>query len=1131
MELHIDLLSRPIRVADGSGEDVPVTAARTQLVLAMLVLARGERVGRDVLADAVWPDRLPDTWESALRNIVADVRSCFVQIGLDADSLRSEDHGYRLELPDGAEIDVDRAADALRHAEQATGGDAKSVAAYADLTSGILASPLLPDHDGDWVSDQRADLVRSRVRALDIGAECALVLGHRGAAAERSEALLAIDELREYNHQLLIRAHIADGDRGLAVLSFDHCREVFARELGIEPSAETLRLGREARGDSLEPTHPQTVPPTVAIGTAPPNQLAQFAVPFVGRSHELARLDQAWMRARSGDRVVALIEGEAGIGKTRLALELARLVSERDGAIVLIGHNDEQRLGSYQPFVEAFGRYASTSDPERLERQLGPDGPLLRDTLERTRGSGETADGDGQREVGQRPRFAALSAFLSRIASETPTLLFLDDIHWMGPDSVAVLRYVLRHGTGSLLVLGTAREPELSESDSLAELLLDATRSETLERIVLDGFDRETSVAYAAAILDIDIDESTARLAFELHQRSRGNPFFLGELVRFHVPAGALESVLPEVPTGVRSMIRGRRRHLDDATNDLLDAASVVGRKFEVAVLREMRSTAAADLELALDDASASMLIHEGSGPGRYEFSHQLVHDAVYTRIRAMRRARLHLDAGEALERLRDAGRSVAPAVLARHFVAARGATTDPDSAIRYVLAAAQHFIDTFEYDEAITETGVALKLDPSSMQRCRVLLTRGAALQRAGDASEAHAAFQQALDLARSLDAGVEFAEAALGLVVGGRGVSAWLTDDIRRSLLEEAIDNLGADWPLMRIQLLGALAETLYGPDRWDRRHALAKEAAELARSIGDAPALVAALDANRVALWGPGNTTRRLEVTTSILDLGTRLGDDDLKARACLGRLCDLIELGDRVAVDAELALARDMATELHQPRFSSELTLMDAMLAFAEGRRDEAETLAAKSERIWGIDEAPDATRARSEQVLLMAYAKGEIRESTVDSIAGVIAKHPELGAYVCAYPFVLASVGRHQEARERLDAIATRGYVDVPQHSSWLFSVALLSEAAARVGAVARAGELEHMLAPHAGRFVFLVGPHVLWGSVDHQLGILSGSLGRIDESIAHLESAMHVEEQFGARTFVARSQLALTRIR
>jgi tetratricopeptide (TPR) repeat protein len=525
------------------------------------------------------------------------------------------------------------------------------------------------------------------------------------------------------------------------------------------------------------------------------------------------------------------------------------------------------------------------------------------------------------------------------------------------------------------------------------------------------------------------------------------------------------------------------------------------------------------------------MLVHEGPRPGSYRFSHQLVHDAVCASIRAMRRARLHLEVGEALERLRARGRLCEPATLAYHFIAARGVAPDSERAVGYVLDAARRCIETFAYDEAIEQAEVALELDSSDAARCRVLLIQGAALQRRGDATEAHAAFQEAASLARSLATGVEFADAALGLVVGGRGVSTWITDDIRRSLLKEALDRLGPEQPILRIRLLGAAAEALYGPEHWDRRHTLAEEAVELARSLGDAASLGAALEANRVALWGPGNTVRRLEATNAVMELAVRLDDDALKLRACIGRLYDLVELSDREDVDTELARGHDLAAELRQPKFSWELALMDAMLAYAEGRRTDAERLAGAAEEIWGVDEAPDAHRARLEQVALMAFAMGEIDIAAADSVGDVVAQHPELGAYVCAYPFVLASVGRNDEAQRRLDAIAVNDYADVPQHSSWMFAVALLSEAAAKVGSQERATELMQLLAPYAGRLVFLEGPHMLWGSVDHQLGILSIVLGRTDEAIACLESAVEIEERFGSPSFAERSRLELNRIR
>lgn len=433
---------------------------------------------------------------------------------------------------------------------------------------------------------------------------------------------------------------------------------------------------------------------------------------------------------------MVLVEGDPGIGKTRLALELCRNAQSR-GATVLFGRCSEETLVPYQPFVEALRRHVLTSPAAELHGALAAGSGelvhLLPEVEARLPGAvthlgAETPGTDRFR------LFEAVVGLVHGIARSRPAVLVLDDLHWADRPSLLLLRHLARFpADAALLVVGTYRGGELDANTPLQEALADL-RHGRVEHLRLGGL---TTSGVAALVSTRTGQSPSGELVRVIERRTGGNPFFISEVLRNLTESGALsmrdsgpvwdlasrDAIIPEA---VSEVISRRISRLGDDGRRLLQAGSVIGQEFarDVAIL-----VAAVDPEDALDLLDAAVrarLLEERSGaPGWYAFVHPLVREVLYHGLTVNRQARLHQQVGEALEG--SPASSPSSAELARHFLLAHSVET-ADKAVACALDAADQAIGQRAYEEAVTLLDQALdRLPAGDRQRRRHILSRRA--------------------------------------------------------------------------------------------------------------------------------------------------------------------------------------------------------------------------------------------------------------------------------------------------------------------------------------------------------------------------------------------------------------------
>jgi predicted ATPase len=625
-----------------------------------------------------------------------------------------------------------------------------------------------------------------------------------------------------------------------------------------------------------------------------------------------------------------VIAGDPGIGKTRLASELAR-AAHSEGAAVLLGRCHEEVLISYQPFVEAFSRYAAAIPPEVLRGQLGTyGGELTRLVPELASQLPELPEPVSADSEGRRFRlFEAAGSLLSNVSRSWPVVLLMEDLHWADKSTTLLLTHVVSSIQAErVLVIGTYRDTELSEP--LVSALADLRRERALERLRLGSLYRGEVATMINAWVG---GTSPISFAHALHRETEGNPFFIEEVLRHLIEVGAVDGTgtghwasFTEVgiPDGVREAIERRLATLTPAARRLVMIAAAIGRSFSIEVLAALAELSGERVLEVLEEATERRIVEEEPGaPGRYTFAHALIRETLYASLSGTRRTGLHRRIGAILEQ-RHAGDPEPPlGELAYHFVeaAAPGAAA---KAVDYSARAAGRALAALAYEEAAGHFDRALKAlelseSADDTTRCDLLLGLGESHSKASEFEQSRAAFRAAAELARSAGLGEHLARAALGLALGW--IEQGSSDPAIIGLLEEALAELPESDLALRARLLGRLAMELHFSNEPERCQALARQGVALARRLGDPATLAFVLNAHHWARRGQDELRELLAIAEEIIGQAEASAELELALQGHSWRLVDLLELGQAEGIDDEIAACVSLADRLGQPFYRS------------------------------------------------------------------------------------------------------------------------------------------------------------------------------------------------------------------
>ncbi|MCI0786968.1 MAG: AAA family ATPase, partial [Chloroflexi bacterium] len=436
---------------------------------------------------------------------------------------------------------------------------------------------------------------------------------------------------------------------------------------------------------------------------------------FVGRRREMADLKAALDDALSGHGQMVMLAGEPGIGKTRIAQELASYAEQR-GAQVLWGWCYEgEGAPPYWPWVQLMRAYVQQAGAEQLTAEMGPGAADIAEIVPEIRGKlpNLAAPPLLDPEPARFRLYDSITTFLKNAAQRQPLMLVLDDLHWADRSSLLLLEFLAREiGTSHLLLVGAYRDVEVSRRHPLSQTLGALVREQIFHRVQLDGLTQQEIGELVEGSAGITL---TLEAAEAIHKRTDGNPFFVGEITR----QVTLENITEDqgwtnvIPEGVRDAIGRRLNRMSDQCNQMLTTASVIGQEFEFRLLNSLMGDTTEDqLLAAMDEAVGAHLIEElPQSVGRYQFTHALIRETLLEELSTTRRVRLHARIAQAMEELYGDNAETPAAELAHHFSEAQ-TELGADKLARYSLMAGERALATYAYEDALAhfESGLVAR-------------------------------------------------------------------------------------------------------------------------------------------------------------------------------------------------------------------------------------------------------------------------------------------------------------------------------------------------------------------------------------------------------------------------------------
>src|SRR5262245_38144511 len=638
------------------GQVVALPIRKAQALLAYLASPLGQAHPRDKLAALLWGDMRTAQARAALRQTLFVIRRALGEMLV----LPLEDETVALD-PAGVTVDV---REFEQYVARATPESLEvGVGLYqGDLLEGLsLEEPPFEE----WLIAERM-----RLRELALEALARLLAHHRDAGAldravRIAVRLLALDPLQEPVHRTLMRLYARLGRRGAALRQYQLCVAALQREVRAEPEAETKALYQEIlqqRAQRPPPSRrgapgPAPSTPTALRGpTSPPRAESRL----VGREAELGQLQEALQRAWAGRGQLVALLGEAGVGKSRLAIELGMEAGRKGGRIISGGCYESEQILPFGPWIDAL-RAGHLAQDEEVLASIGPvwRAELARVLPEIAATSSEVAAGDSAQ------LFEAIARLVERMAAIQPVLWILEDLQWADEMSLRLLAFVGRRLARSrALAVVTAREEDLAANTVLRHTLAELARGDHVVRLALPPLSREDTIALARTLVPARDAEA---LEERLWRASEGNPFMVVETVRALRGGPAPEGTpgLP-LPERVRTLIAQRIERLNDPGRRLAAVAAVIGRPFDFVLVHraaDITEDAAAE---GVEELVRHRVLH-GAGEG-LEFTHDRIRQVLYAEILPPLRAVLHRRVADALEALGGEQREPHALALGMHY-------------------------------------------------------------------------------------------------------------------------------------------------------------------------------------------------------------------------------------------------------------------------------------------------------------------------------------------------------------------------------------------------------------------------------------------------------------------------------
>lgn len=930
---------------------------RMRSLLGYLILHAGQQLSATQLAFLYWPNSSEKQARTNLRRLFYNLRKAFPE---SDQFLNREDYTvmWRLDAPYSLDVvQFELAVDAARKALSVEKG--AIARQQLEVAIDLYRGDLLPDCYDDWVLPLREELRQRHLDAIEQLVELLELEGEYKAAIRYAEMALRVDALFEKPYRTLMRLHALNGARARALRVYHACASVLERELGVEPQAETTALYQRL----LE------LDESAQFDDGPKIENMGEDRQLVGRQRERKQLLAAWRKAARGQTSALLISGEAGIGKTRLAEELYRWVSQ-------LGINATRTRAYAASAGLAYAPILDMLRSEPLASRLHALDPIWLTELARLlpdllRAHPEIAPPQPLAEAWQRARlFEALARAVSM--DKQPMLLWVDDLQWCDGESLTWLQYLLQFDPQApLLILGTVRDEELVGAHPLTQMTHHLRATDRLVEISLERLTPEEAAQLGGQVGGSDLSTQAIE---QLNTDAGGNPLFIVEMARAALNAPDFDSSPPvgnggnnggaglSLPPKVYSVIQSRLAQLSPAAFTLAQLAATVGNAFTFDLLAQASGMDEAQLVQSLDELWRRRILRELSTTltdYAYDFSHDRIRDVAYGELSMVRRRFHHRSVADALEKMHGESLDERSAQIAFHLDHAG----DRAGARRHYQAAGVRAASHFAHDEALRYLTRALALTEEEDVETRFDLhgQREHIYQVQTSREAQQRELSAMLQLAEQLDSQRKRSTVLLRQAARAEGLGAY---DDAVAFARQAIEQAQASSDQLQ-QAEGALrlGSVYWNWGDYPRSGAQYQHGLQLARTIGARSLEGAALLHLGALETYYGNYHDAKRISHEALATAGALGDieGEIWARNQLGFM--IVEQGDDDYHEAEthLVAGRDLAREIGSRAYIAKLSSNLAMLYDRWGNFEQA--LACLDESL-AIARDTDAARQRA-----------------------------------------------------------------------------------------------------------------------------------------------------------------------
>jgi DNA-binding SARP family transcriptional activator len=1155
-------------VRDDTGRALDLGGPKQRAVLASLLVAQGRPVSVDRLTEQVWADEPPANPETSLQAYVSNLRR-----SLEPDRKPREAPRLLVTRPAGYALLADRAAvDATAFEDEVGAGRdalaAGDAAGGRELLQRALdrwAGPPLPELAGaGWVDEATSWLTGLYRQALDARFDAGLRLGEHAELMPRIERAVAE---HPYNERLRAQHALAlyrSGRQRDALAALDAARAVLREEVGVDPGPELRRLeadilaqspaldlapalggtrspggaGRGGHadggeggdgadggegGDGSRPGdlvgRPATAgrPGPAAVAGHPAEagagHYAAGARPFVGRRQELDALLQAAAVTESGAGRPVVVCGEPGIGKTRLVEELIGCLPAT--TVAAWGRCPESAASAaYWPCIQV-GRQLEGAGviPGDLAAELLPDDDI--DLL------------DVDPTAGRLHVHLAVAKLLA--ASTHPVVAVVDDLQWADAASLRLLEFVAGElRSMPLLLVVTVRPTGPDAAPPLVDCLAELARQPGALRIDLDGLSGDDVRRWLAGRAAGPVDPQVAAL---VHDRTGGNPFFVGEVVELLTGAGRpidAEALRrgTAVPGAVQDVVRRRVSRLPVETQQVLTVASVVGRTFDLDVVAAVGERPLAQMLDLLDPAAAAGLVDELDVPGRFQFSHALVAETLAAEVTAGRRARLHAATARALATLRSADLEGHLADVAHHAVEGALAGT-ADEAYEWSVLAARQAAGRRAHEECAEHwrraaRALELARPADTAARFDALEEEGLAWLRVDAVDAGYEVLARAIDLGIAMDRPDLVARASAAMNVEG----VWNTGEVAlggvdaASVLERALAYLPDTPTVERVLAAGAMAEAAYWmrPPEWQDE--VTRQAVADARRLGDPLTLGRSLHKRNQALWRAASLDERAEAADELFAMAVEHGlPPTLEAMARFGIAGIRWERAEVAGAVEQASIAQRLAHQLGSPALMTQLDWFVSTMTAFRGRLAEAEAMCDRAYELYRRTRRWSADTLDAGLRLSIFMEQGRLDD--IRARADVLLDSPYRPWFQEGYAYGLVQFGCLDEAAAVLEGSPLPPLVDC-----WMYLglVAAATHVRVALGDRQAVATLIGELRPYEGRLA-VTGTGSAFGDVHLALAAGSRLLGDDEAARHHADRSVDVLATAGSGPDLVRALL------